>query len=301
MNVKRDDVWIIGKDTHEFRRLKEEAAFHEISYSFYSLEDLVFPLPTIPEICLIRASLDLFIPHSVIYLLNVIETLELEGCKVIPSSHALKICDKMSFYFFWKKHLSIIIKMPETYIGTCFSAVIKKLDQDKKYVFKPMIGGLGEDITLVSLKDEAGLQSLFRKYKILLLQEYVDNLDYDIRTIMIGPEKPIQFMRYSKEDFRHNLHQGGHGKTKDEIRRIDPNIDEHLRQSREVAQKIQELTGLVIFGLDTLPSKDGTLYLLEINPFIGFRGAEKTLKDSTEHGNVAGKIINYLNSLITLD
>ena len=79
--------------------------------------------------------------------------------------------------------------------------------------------------------------------------------------------------------------------------KFDSEIDDFLKQSQEIARKIQALTGLIMFGLDTLPAEDGTLHVLEINPFFGFKGAEKTLNKQKSRENVAKKIINYLKMI----
>lgn len=296
MVTLRDHVWVIANDTYETTRLQEEVPSTSHLYSFLSHEDLLFPLPKIPEVCLIRTPINLFIPHSIIYLLNIIETLEGEECHVIPSSSGLKICDKMSFYFFWQRHLSNFISMPQTIVSSSLSQALHSMAADKDYVFKPIIGGMGVDVELTNLNETTRLEQLFSKYGIILLQEFIPNRDYDIRTLLIGSHPPIQYMRYSQTDFRHNIHQGGFGKTRDEIHGMDPEIDNYLRQSREIAQKIKDLTGLEMFGLDSMPSRDGTLHLLEINPFFGFKGAEETFKRLPVQVNVAKMIMDFLNS-----
>ncbi|MHC1591845.1 MAG: ATP-grasp domain-containing protein [Candidatus Helarchaeales archaeon] len=294
----QNHVWILGKDTYESRRLIEEFNKTKLSISRIWYDDLIFPLSDIPEACLIRSAPRLLMPHSVIFLLNIIECLENEGCTVIPSSNALKTCDKMSFYLFWKQNLESRIKMPRTFISTNLEKIKKQFPESHPCVFKPIIGGMGRDVELIHLNDPK-IDALKEKHGIILLQEYVPNLNYDIRTIMIKNQKPVQYMRFDEKDFRHNIHQGGTGKTMVEIKKLDPNIEDHLKLSREIGHEIQIKLKLPIFGLDTLPGRDGQLYLLEINPFVGFQGAEQTLNGTADESNVAKKFVECLQSLIS--
>ena len=198
-------------------------------------------------------------------------------------------CDKASTYLIWRKYLKNVIKMPETIITVNMDEGLQFLRNNKIVVFKPMIGGLGRGVELIKDGEEKKLENLAQKFGIIYLQRFIPNRDYDIRTVFIGEEFTAQYIRFNKDDFRNNIHCGGVGKTIEQMELIDPDIRQFCEKSEELAYYLKGVIKFDMFAIDTIPSKDGELYFLEINPFFGFKGA-----DETNNIDIAKKIVEYI-------
>ena len=278
-------IWIIGiEETFESQRILQELKDSDLEYRFLSWKDITLPLIKVPDLCVFRTPAGLrglYIP----YMLSVMEELERQGCKTIPSSHALYKCDKLSTYLLWKKHLKDYIKMPEAICTVNLDVALEFLKERQVAVFKPIIGGRGIGIELIRENEEEILKELHKKHGILYLQEFIPNPGYDIRTLVIGEEIASQYARYNPEEFRHNLFQGATPLTIKETMEIDMNVEEYVKQSKELAFKVKELFSLEMFAIDTLPSTEKQLYFLEVNALFGFKGPKE---------NIAKMIVDHL-------
>ncbi|MHA1380452.1 MAG: ATP-grasp domain-containing protein [Candidatus Helarchaeota archaeon] len=283
-------ILIIGNpDTYESNRLKEELTKRRVDFKIVRWNEIVLPMRKIPELCLIRGSVDLEVHFAVPYMEVIIEELERRGCLTIPPIEMVAKCDKASTYLIWKKYLKKIIKMPETIITVNLDSGIKFLKDKKIAVFKPMIGGLGQGVELIRENEENKLRILTEKYGIIYLQEFIPNRDYDIRTVFIGADFTAQYIRFNKKEFRNNLHCGGVGKTIEVMDEIDPDIRLYCEKSEELVYYLKALVDFDMFAIDTIPSKEGELFFLEINPFFGFKGI-----DTTNNEDIAKRIVDYI-------
>lgn len=283
-------ILIIGNPTtYESKRLKEEIIKKGFDIKIVCWDNIVLPFKEIPEICLIRGSVDLDIHFAVPYMEVIIEELERMGCLTIPPFQMITKCDKASIYLIWRKYLKNVIKMPQTIITVNLDEGIKFIKEKKIVVFKPIVGGLGYGIELIKEDDVKKLEKLIEKFGIIYLQDFIPNKDYDIRTIFIGDDFTAQYIRYNEKDFRNNLHCGGIGKSIEEMEIFDPDIRKYCKKSEELAYYLKATMNFDMFAIDTMPSKDGELYFLEINPFFGFKGAETTNKI-----DIAKKIVNKI-------
>ncbi len=283
-------ILVIGHSTtYESKRLMEELEKKKIDFKWIQWKDIVLPLKEVPELCVLRGSIDLETHFIIPYTVTIIEEFERMGCITVPPSRMITKCDKASTYLLWRKYLKNVIKMPETMITINMDEGIKFLKSKKLVVFKPIVGGLGKGVELLKGNEVEKLEKLKEKHGIIHLQEFIPNKNYDIRTIFIGNEFTTQYLRFNEQDFRHNIHCGGVGKTIEEMDEIDPNIKDFCKKSEELAYYIKAVMKFDMFALDTMPSKDGDLYFLEINPFFGFKGAEQT-----NSVNVAKHFVEYI-------
>ncbi|MFX1362728.1 MAG: RimK family alpha-L-glutamate ligase [Promethearchaeota archaeon] len=278
-------IWIIGiEETYESQRILHELKDSGLDHKVLGWKDITLPLREVPDLCVFRTPAGLrglYVP----YMLSVMEELERQGCKTIPSSQALYKCDKLSTYLLWKKHLKNFIEMPETICTLNLDVALEFLKKRQKVVFKPIIGGRGIGIELIRENEEEILKELHKKHGILFLQEFISNSGYDIRTLVIGEKVASQYSRYNPEEFRHNLYQGAIPLTIKKTKEIDVNIREYAKKSKELAFKVKELFSLEMFAIDTLPSTEKELYFLEVNALFGFKGPKE---------NIAKMIVNHL-------
>lgn len=280
---------IANSPTYEISRLKEELIKNKLEFKIIGWQDITLPLKEVPDLCLIRGSVNIKTRFAFPYMECLIEEFERMGCLTIPPLKMITKCDKASTYLIWKKYLKNVIKMPESIITVNMDKAIQFIKKKKKVVFKPIIGGQGKGIKLLDENDVEKLESLLKYYGIIFLQEFIPNKNYDIRTIFIGEQFTTQFIRYNPNDFRNNLHCGGIGKTIEQAEELDPDIKKFCEKSEEFVYFLKSVLKFDMFGIDTIPSKDGELYFLEVNPFFGFHGA-----DQTNNTNVAKEIIDNI-------
>lgn len=139
------------------------------------------------------------------------------------------------------------------------------LDQGRDVVIKPICRARGVGVTLLSAirKREDLLQFLSWYVRsqgegVFYLQEYVPNLGYDVRVFIVDGKVVGRMKRSNPQDFRYNASIGG----------IAEPYEESLYD--ELAIKVANTMGLLVTGVDVLPSKDGTPYVLEANCYPGY-------------------------------
>ena len=139
------------------------------------------------------------------------------------------------------------------------------LDSGSTVVIKPICKGRGVGVTwLNKIRSRKDLLQFLNWYNrshaqgVFYLQEYVPNLGYDVRCMVIDGEVVGREKRSNPEDFRYNVSAGGSAEAFD-----DPVYD-------ELSVRVAEAVGLKISGVDVLPAQDGTPYILEANCFPGY-------------------------------
>jgi len=232
-------------------------------------------------------SLEVMRSHDdLIYGLCILEELTRAGVKVIPPLSAIYDSDKFSNYLLWFRHLKTTIQMPDTCCSINSAVGLEFLSRYKKVIFKPVSGSKGKGIEIVETEER--LIKLLEDYHVLYLQEIIPDRGYDLRTLVLGNRILAQYARYNPTHFLKNIHQGAVPKSVTEMESIDPPIKGFAKRSQKIVKDIQQITGLEIMGVDTLPSTDGRLYLLEWNSIPGFQGAEQVTKS-----NLAREIVQF--------
>jgi RimK family alpha-L-glutamate ligase len=139
------------------------------------------------------------------------------------------------------------------------------LDSGSTVVIKPICKGRGVGVTwLNKIRSRKDLLQFLNWYNrshaqgVFYLQEYVPNMGYDVRCMVIDGEVVGREKRSNPEDFRYNVSAGGSAEAFD-----DPVY-------YELSVRVAEAVGLKISGVDVLPAQDGTPYILEANCFPGY-------------------------------
>ncbi len=275
---------IIGKhDTFEARQIVKYLTIRKASFEYRSWSELEQPMNFKKyKSIIIRMPPPLRFKDMPILLLNFIEAGERERLRVIPSSDSLRKCDKLTQYSITKNHR---IKTPPTILTSTENGIKKFIEQHGDIICKPLIGGGGKGILKVKAENIKLVRDKLKEEGYVLIQKFVENLGYDIRTIIIGDEIVSQYARMNRGDFRYNLHLGGSAISKKEFTSKNPNTIRFFKESEKIALKVKKILGLEMCGIDTLPSIEEDLYFLEANPFFGFKGAVE---------NVGEKIVDYL-------
>ncbi len=153
------------------------------------------------------------------------------------------------------------------------------------FVLKRLQGTGGKTVRLINDVDEAHhrIRKNIRKYKAFLIQEFIKEArGADLRVFIVGGRVIAAMKRVAaNNDFRANIHAGGHG----EKITLSP-------QEQDSALKAADSLKLSIAGVDILRSSRGPL-ILEVNSSPGLEGIERTAQK-----DIAAEIIGFIASQI---
>lgn len=162
------------------------------------------------------------------------------------------------------------------------------LEKGNEVVLKPTCGARGIGVTKLSgIRRRDDLLQFLVWYTrehaqgVYYLQEYVKNLGYDVRCLVIDGRVVGRERRFNQHDFRYNVAVGGSAEAFN-----DPIYD-------DLSVAVAEATELKICGVDILPGEDGKPYILEANCYPGY----KALMEATGIP-IHEKIADYLQSLL---
>lgn len=288
--MARVRIWIIcGRKTYEVERVSEELGKLGVSHEVLRWDEISLPLDPqfTPDVVWHRYEPSV----PLIFQFCVLEELERAGVHVINSKGAVENSDKASIYLLWQRHLREIVEMPETIITRDMGRALDFVKRHGVVVFKPLASGGGVGVRLLKWDEDiiSRISYLLDKYGCILLQKFIPNPNYDVRSVIIDGRVVASFARYNDKDFRHNIHRGARGLRIEELKAWSESAYRCVEMAEVLASKISEITGLEMYGLDLLPGLDGSVYLLEWNAFFGFEGLEKATGF-----NVAGEVARYI-------
>ncbi len=142
-------------------------------------------------------------------------------------------------------------------------------DEGRKIVVKPVARGEGVGIRLLgSMNSDTMLRYLLWYSsefgeRVFYIQEFVENLGYDVRLFVINGQVIGRMMRMSTGDFRYNLAQGGSSE--------DFKGTEYDQLALESAKSLNA----EVAGVDVMPTRDGAV-VMEVNIYPGFRALVET-------------------------
>ncbi|KRO67704.1 MAG: alpha-L-glutamate ligase [Cryomorphaceae bacterium BACL21 MAG-121220-bin10] len=174
------------------------------------------------------------------------------------------------------------IPIPNTFLGlTSNPDMILHHFNEGPVVIKLLQGTHGEGVILAESTASARsiIETLNASKVRFLVQEYIrESQGCDIRAIVVDGAVVASMKRLSRsDDFRSNLHRGGHPERYD----LTP-------EETQIALRAAKALDLNVCGVDILQSNRGPL-LLEINSTPGLEGIENTTGI-----DVAQKIISYI-------
>ena len=141
----------------------------------------------------------------------------------------------------------------------------------KDVVIKPICLSRGTGISKLSwIRSREDLTQYLLWYTrnfgegVFYLQEYVPNLGYDVRCLVVNGEVIGREARSNPDDFRYNVAAGGSA---------EPFEDDIYD---ELAVRVAEAVDFKITGLDILPCQDGEPMVLEANCYPGYKALMET-------------------------
>lgn len=204
--------------------------------------------------------------EQVVFRMDLLARLEAAGQVVLNPAKSIEVAvDK---YLATAKLQAAGLPVPRTI--TCQDvdqAMEAFLQLNESVVCKPLFGGEGRGIT--RLDDEALAHRAFKMLTelgaVLYLQEYIDHPGYDYRLLVLGDEV-LGMRRSNATDWRTNVSRG----AKTEPLEV---TDELAKIARHAAAAV----GAPMAGVDLLPDKNGSLYVLEVNAVPGWQALSRTL------------------------
>lgn len=217
--------------------------------------------------------------------LDFVSQLERYGIFCVNSRQCIEECyDKYRTYL---KMSDAKIPTPKTALisnENSIEAAFKKVGGKFPCVIKTLTGEQGVGVFLVDSVEgmKSTLQTVWKLKQgtEVIIQEFLE-ADYDMRIHILGGKYIAGMKRMKiKQDFRSNYSLGG---------TVAPlKITEDVEKLAILASKC---VGAVWAGVDIIKTKDGKLYVLEINSSPGTEGIEKATKIP-----ITKKVINYITN-----
>ena len=215
------------------------------------------------------------------------------GIKTANTYTAIDVCtDKLTQSLVFSR---AGLQTPAFEIGSGFDSVRAEFPRfPRGMVVKPLSSSWGRGIALVKTRNEleawvAAVESLdasARSFPVLL-QEFVNKGDSDIRIIIVGATPVVGFRRISDANWKTNTHTGA---------RIEP-FDIHMDvELNAMARAVVAVLGSGIYGLDILQDYSTKRYFVcEVNHNPEFSESSK-VHGVDVAGSIADEVIRQLES-----
>ena len=220
--------------------------------------------------------------EQIIFRMDALHALEERGIPVINSPRAIeRTVDKL-----WTtailQHAGLPV--PETVVCEHPEAAITAFRALGDVIVKPLFGSMG--LGMVRVSDEEMAFRVFRTLETLrsvyYLQRAIDHDGCDVRVFVVGG-RVIGAIERSAPGWKTNLARGGRARA---VTLPAARVESALAAAKAV--------GADYAGVDLLPARDGTTYVVEVNGIPGWRG----LQEATS-SDVAGAIVEHLLGRMT--
>jgi RimK family alpha-L-glutamate ligase len=215
--------------------------------------------------------------EQIIFRVDTLHALEERGLPVINPPRVIeRTVDKL-----WTSAIleRAGLRVPETVVCESFGTAVTAFQALGDVIVKPLFGSMG--LGMVRVSDEAMAFRVFRTLEALrgvyYLQRAIDHEGCDLRAFVVGG-RVIGAIERRAPGWKTNLARGGqaHAVT------LPP-------EPTRLALAAAHAVGAEYAGVDLLPARDGTLYVVEVNGIPGWRG----LQEATSI-DVAGAIVEHL-------
>jgi RimK family alpha-L-glutamate ligase len=215
--------------------------------------------------------------EQIIFRVDALHRLEDRGVPVLNPPGAIeRTVDK-----FWTTALleQAGLPVPETVVCERPDDAVTAFRALGDVIVKPLFGSMG--LGMVRVSDEEMAFRVFRTLEairgVYYLQRAIDHAGCDIRAFVVG-DRVIGAIERRAPGWRTNLARGG------EARPVTLSAEWSA-----LALRAAHAVGAEYAGVDLLPARDGTIYVVEVNGIPGWRG----LQEATSL-DVAGAIVEHL-------
>jgi RimK family alpha-L-glutamate ligase len=219
--------------------------------------------------------------EQIIYRVDALHWLEDRGVRVMNSPRAIERCvDK--FYTSALLH-EAGLDTPETIVCEHIDDAMDAVREMRDVIVKPLFGSMGHGMVRVSDPETAFrvFRALEMTRAVFYVQRVIEHDGCDVRAFVVGDRVVAAIERRARDGgWRTNISLGGEGRTID----LPP---DWCRMALTAARAV----GADYAGVDLLPARDGTTYVLEVNGIPGWSGVQ-----ATTSADVAGAIVDHLVS-----
>ena len=217
--------------------------------------------------------------EQIIYRVDALHWLEDHGVRVMNSPRAIERCvDK--FYTSALLH-EAGLATPETIVCERVDDAMAAVRELGDVIIKPLFGSMGHGMVRVSDPDTAFrvVRALEITRAVFYVQRVVEHHGCDVRAFVVGDRIVAAMERHAHGGgWRTNISLGGEARA---VELTPAWAEQALRAARAV--------GAEYAGVDLLPARDGTLYVLEVNGIPGWSGVQ-----SVTDTDIAGAIVDQL-------
>jgi RimK family alpha-L-glutamate ligase len=215
--------------------------------------------------------------EQIIFRVDALHRLEERGIRVVNAPRAIeRTVDK-----FWTSCLleQCGIPTPETVVCESPEEAMAAFRRLGDVIVKPLFGSMG--LGMARVADEEMAYRVFRTVEtirgVYYLQRTIDHEGLDYRVFVVGG-KVLGAIERRADGWRTNISRGG--------RAVEARLPEDWAG---LAVRAAAAVGADYAGVDLLPARDGTLYVLEVNGIPGWQG----LQEATGT-DVAGSLVDHL-------
>jgi RimK family alpha-L-glutamate ligase len=221
--------------------------------------------------------------EQIIYRVNALHWIEQRGVPVVNSPHSIeRSVDK----FYTTSLLQDAgLPTPETVVCEGAAEAMNAVRTMRDVVIKPIFGSMGHGLIRVSDADLAFrvVRSLEQLRSVFYVQRVIDHAGCDIRVFVVGGRVLGAIERRAAEgDWRTNVARGAAVRSF----ALPPAWE-------ELALRAAATIGADYAGVDLLPSRDGEVFVLEVNGIPGWQGLQQATGT-----DVAGAIVGHLEKQV---
>jgi RimK family alpha-L-glutamate ligase len=221
--------------------------------------------------------------EQIIYRVNALHWIEQRGVPVVNSPYAIeRSVDK----FYTTSLLEDAgLPTPETVVCEGAAEAMNAVRTMRDVVIKPIFGSMGHGLIRVSDPDLAFrvVRSLEQLRSVFYVQRVIDHAGCDIRVFVVGGRVLGAIERRGADgDWRTNVARGAAAKPF----ALPPAWE-------ELALRAASTIGADYAGVDLLPSRDGEVFVLEVNGIPGWQGLQQATGI-----DVAAAIVRHLEQRV---
>jgi RimK family alpha-L-glutamate ligase len=201
--------------------------------------------------------------EQIVFRVDALHRLEDRGVPVVNSPRTIeRTVDK-----FWTTALleQAGLRVPETVVCEGVEDAVAAFRRLGDVIVKPLFGSMG--LGMVRVSDEDVAFRVFRALEtiraVYYIQRAIDHDGRDVRAFVVGG-RVIGAIERRASGWRTNLARGGRARA--------VTLD---AEWSTLALRAAGAVGAEYAGVDILPARDGTLYVLEVNGIPGWRGLQE--------------------------
>lgn len=217
--------------------------------------------------------------EQIVFRVDALHWLEDRGIFVMNSPRAIERCVDKFYTDALLREAGL--PTPETVVCERADEALAAIREIGDAVVKPIFGSLGHGIVRVTDPDlgRRVVEALEQIRAVFYVQRAVDHGGRDIRVFVVGRRVLAAVERRAPDgDWRTNVSRGGTAHAID----LPPSWADY-------AVRAAAAVGADYAGVDLLPGRDGSMYVLEVNGMPGWRGLQQATGI-----DVAGALVEHL-------